>query len=264
MSAMSRSRMPQKTRFAYTRSPEAVAHQPVPANARIALKASKPATTNMMTAAKVNMPGLRATAPAERSMGSVTPPGIGSLCCATPSLLSIFSLLRLRFADLLLDFLRLCPDLLVHLLVGPLVRFLNSPLDRRLAHYYQSRFTLVEQLAYLLEVRERHAPVQPADKGASSRPYQPADQDRGREDHTATIAPTGELASSGLGNSPLLSRARLAAPCTSQCSLAAGRLSSPNGLFPLGDFPKSARRQRDHRLPVPAANICGTLNSQLE
>src|SRR5215203_2765840 len=82
MSAMSRSRMPQKTKFAYTRSPEAVAHQPVPAKARIALNASKPATINIMTAAKVNMPGLRVTAPPERSMGSLAPPGIGSLCCA--------------------------------------------------------------------------------------------------------------------------------------------------------------------------------------
>jgi hypothetical protein len=54
----------------------------------------------------VNMPGLRANVPPERSMGSVTPPGIGSLCCAIYSLLSIFSLLRLRFADRLLDFLR--------------------------------------------------------------------------------------------------------------------------------------------------------------
>src|SRR5215216_7734604 len=122
MSAMSRSRMPQKTRFAYTRSPEAVAHQPVPANARIALKASKPATTNMMTAAKVNMPGLRAIVPPERSMGSVTPPCIGSLCCAIPSLLSVFSLLRLRFVDRLFDFLPFRLDLLLYLLVGPLDR----------------------------------------------------------------------------------------------------------------------------------------------
>src|SRR5215216_288972 len=183
MSAMIRSRMPQKTKFAYTRSPEAVAHQPVPANARIALKASKPATRNMMTAAKVNMPGLRATVTPERCMGSVTPPGIGSLCCAIASLLSVFSLLRLRFVDRLLDFLRLCPYLLLHLLLGPPGRLLNSPLDRRLAHYYQSCVTLIEHLAYILEVRARHAPVQVADKCAGSRPYQPADQNRGREDH---------------------------------------------------------------------------------
>jgi len=47
MSAISKSTMPQTTKFAYTRSPEAVAHQPVPANAKIALKASKPATRNI-------------------------------------------------------------------------------------------------------------------------------------------------------------------------------------------------------------------------
>jgi hypothetical protein len=67
-----------------------------------------------------------------------------------------------------------------------------------------------------------------------------------------------------LGSADLapLARNRLST-AASQCSLAAGRLSSPNGLFPLGDFPKSARRQRDHRLPVPSANICGTSPSQL-
>jgi hypothetical protein len=75
-----------------------------------------------MTAAKVNMPGLRASVPPERSMGSLTPPGIGSLCCAIPSLLSVYSLLRLRFADRLLDFLRFRPYLLLHLLLGPLDR----------------------------------------------------------------------------------------------------------------------------------------------
>src|SRR5215211_8610551 len=176
MSAMSRSRMPQKTKFAYTRSPEAVAHQPDPANARIALKPSKPATTNMMMAAKVNMPGLRANVPPERSMGSVTPPGIGSLCCAIPFLLSAFSLLRLRFVDCLFDFLRFRHYLLLHLLLGPLGGLLNRPLDRRLAHYYQCRVTLVEHLAYLLEIRARHAPVQVSNKGAGSRPYQPANQ----------------------------------------------------------------------------------------
>jgi hypothetical protein len=83
MSAMTRSTMPQRTKFVYTRFPISVTHQPVPANARSALKTSKPATTNIMTAAKVSIPGLRATAPSERSVGSLTPPGIGSLCCVT-------------------------------------------------------------------------------------------------------------------------------------------------------------------------------------
>src|SRR5215216_6358029 len=193
MSAMSRSRMPQKTKFAYTRSPEAVAHQPVPANARIALKASKPATRNMMTAAKVNMPGLLATVPPERSMGSVTPPGIGSLCCAIPYLLSVFSLLRLRFVDRLFDFLRFRPDLLLHLLLGPLGGLLNRPLDRRLAHYYQCRVTLVEHLAHLLEVRARHASVQVADKRACSAPTSPLTKMEGGK-ITPIAAPTARPA----------------------------------------------------------------------
>jgi hypothetical protein len=45
-----------------------------------------------------------------------------------------------------------------------------------------------------------------------------------------------------LGSADLapLARNRLST-AASQCSLAAWRLSSPNGLFPLGDFPKSAQ-----------------------
>ena len=75
-------------------------------------------------------------------------------------------------------------------------------------------------------------------------PYQPAYQDRGREDRTATIAPTGELASTNLGNSPLLSPVLLAS-LMCQCSLAAVGLSSPKELFPLGDFqPAAASRNR--------------------
>src|SRR5829696_9387997 len=182
MSAMSRSRMPQKTKFAYTRSPEAVAHQPDPANARIALKVSKPATRNMMTAAKVNMPGLRANVPPERSMGSVTPPGIGSLCCAIPFLLSAFSLLRLRFVDCLFDFLRFRHYLLLHLLLCPLGRLFDGPLYRRLPYNDQRRLAVVEHLPDFLEVRARHAPLQVADQGPRSCPQQAAHQDGGRED----------------------------------------------------------------------------------
>src|SRR5215208_4701683 len=146
MSAMSRSSTPHKTKFAYTRLPISVTHQPVPPNARIALKTSKPATMNITTAAKVNMPGL-------------------------------------RVVDRLFDFLRFRPDLLLHLLLRTLCLLLDRPLDRRLADYYQGRVALVEHLADLLEVRAGHAPVQVADEGAGSRPYQPADQDGRREDH---------------------------------------------------------------------------------
>src|SRR5215211_845121 len=117
MSAMSRSSTPHKTKFAYTRLPISVTHQPVPPNARIALKASKPATMNIMRAAKVTIRGLLATAPPERIVGSLIPPGIGSLCCAIDSLLSVFVPLMPRFVDRLLDLFRLCPDLLLHLLL---------------------------------------------------------------------------------------------------------------------------------------------------
>ena len=61
MSAMIESTMPQMRKFAYTRLPVSVTHQPVPANARSALKASKPATMNITTAAKVSIPGLCST-----------------------------------------------------------------------------------------------------------------------------------------------------------------------------------------------------------
>jgi hypothetical protein len=37
---------------------------------------------NIMMAAKVTIPGLRATVAPERSMGSLIPPDTGSLCCA--------------------------------------------------------------------------------------------------------------------------------------------------------------------------------------
>jgi hypothetical protein len=64
-----------------------VTHQPVPANDRLALKPSRPATTNITTAAKVSMPGLRAAVlvPVEPSGRLLIPPDIGSLCCAIAS-----------------------------------------------------------------------------------------------------------------------------------------------------------------------------------
>src|SRR3712207_4463040 len=127
MIAMIRSRMPHKTRFAYTRLPVSVTHQPVPANASIPLRPSKPATRNITTAAKVSMPGLLATASPERLMGASTPPGIGSLCCAISSLLS-FASSRLRLVDGLLDLFSFCPDLLLHLPLGALRLLLAGPL----------------------------------------------------------------------------------------------------------------------------------------
>jgi hypothetical protein len=45
-----------------------------------------------MMAAKVTIPGLRVTVAPERSIGSLTPPCIGSLCCAISSLLPVFGL----------------------------------------------------------------------------------------------------------------------------------------------------------------------------
>src|SRR5215217_3410294 len=183
MSAMSRSRMPQKTKFAYTRSPEAVAHQPVPANARIALKTSKPATTNIKTAAKVTIPGLCATVPPERSMGSLIPPDTGSLCCAISSLLfCLWPLRGLRFVYNLFHLLGVRSNLLFHLFLGALGRLLDRPLDRHLADHDQGHLALVEHLADLLEVRVGHTAPEVADEGASSSSYRPANQDRGGED----------------------------------------------------------------------------------
>jgi hypothetical protein len=82
MSAMSKSTTPQKTKFVYTRSPVEVTHQPEPANAKSALNTSKPATTNITTAAKVSTPGLCAAA-LVLTGPSVWPPipsDFGSLC----------------------------------------------------------------------------------------------------------------------------------------------------------------------------------------
>jgi hypothetical protein len=68
---------------------------------------------------------------------------------------------------------------LTSLIICLLARSVASPTARSIvARYYRSRFTLVEELAHLLEIRARHALVQVADKCASSRPYQPADQPR--------------------------------------------------------------------------------------
>ena len=55
-----------------------------------------------------------------------------------------------------------------------LTSFISSFLARSIvARYNRRRVTLVERLAYLLEVRVRHALVQKmTDKCASSRPYQ--------------------------------------------------------------------------------------------
>jgi hypothetical protein len=59
-----------------------VTHQPVPANAKSAVNASKPATTNITTAAKVSTPGLCVAllAPTGLSVWAPIPPGTGSLC----------------------------------------------------------------------------------------------------------------------------------------------------------------------------------------
>src|SRR5215211_7126655 len=78
-SAMTESMMPQRTKFVYTRLPMSVTHHPVPANAKSAARASKPATMNITTAAKVSMPGLRVTS------APLILPEIGSLCCAIAS-----------------------------------------------------------------------------------------------------------------------------------------------------------------------------------
>src|SRR5918998_1368380 len=181
MSAMIRSRMPQKTKFAYTRSPEAVVHQPVPANARSALKTPNPATMNIMTAAKVTIPGLRVTAPPERAMGSLAPPAIGSLCCAI--VYPFFSVWGLRFVDRLFHFFRVCPYLLLHLLLGEPGRLLHRPLDCRLSHHYQGGLAIIKHLSDLLEVRVGHPAPEVADEGARPSPNQAADQDRRRKDH---------------------------------------------------------------------------------
>jgi len=57
------------------------------------------------------------------------PPGIGSLCCAISYLLSVFVPLMPRFVDRLLDLFRLCPYLLLHLLLRALRLFLDRRAD---------------------------------------------------------------------------------------------------------------------------------------
>src|SRR5215212_1682202 len=153
MSAMIKSRMPQKTKFAYTRSPAEVTHQPVPVNARSALNASRPATTNIRTAAKVTIPGLLCVAAlllTGPSVGPPIPPETGSLCWS--AIISPFSCVApwgLRRVYGPLHLLGVCSNLLLHLLLGVLDRLIHTPLDRLISNHDQGRLALLEHLPYL-------------------------------------------------------------------------------------------------------------------
>src|SRR5215210_1524784 len=186
-SAMTRSRMPQRTKFAYTRLPISVTHQPVPANARIALKTWKPATMNMMMAAKVTIPGLwiAPLVPTLFSIGLPIPPGMGSLCCAILAPLALYLVpWGLRCVDGSLHLPGVRSDLFLHLLLGAARRLVDRALDRRLSNDYQGGLAVLEHLPDLLEVRVGHPAPEVAYEGARPGTHQPADQERRREDHT--------------------------------------------------------------------------------
>src|SRR5215210_806745 len=185
ISATITSAMPQNMRLAYTRSPVEVTHQPVPMNAKSPVNASRPATMNITTAAKVTIPGLRVTvlAPIEASAEAPMPPETGSLCCAIISpFLSRKLHRRLRRVDRPFHLPGVRPDLLLHLVLGALDRIFDRAFDRRLAHHYQGRLALVEHLADFPEVRVGHPAPEVADERTRSSTCQPADQDRRGED----------------------------------------------------------------------------------
>src|SRR5215211_4048474 len=75
-----------------------------------------------------------------------------------------------------------CPNLLLHVLLGTPGRLINSPLDRRLPNHDQGSLALLERLAYLLEVRAGHPALEVADERSCSSSHKSAYQHGGRED----------------------------------------------------------------------------------
>jgi len=96
------------------------------------------------------------------------------------------------------------------------------------ARYYRSRVTLVEHLAYLLRVRRDRPSCRWPIRAPAPTRASPLTRIEGGK-ITPTAAPTGELASTGLGNSPL---ARLAAHVPHNVVSLQRGFHHPTGCFP--------------------------------